>query len=288
MPWADIAGDHMAADVDALYPNLSNVAQSHGTALNKLAESANASKHTYLKLADCCWLVRNEKPKYGNANHFNYLATLDEYAKRPDRTYSEIWKSLQKGGPSKFLDTLVEAVWAIHFTNKGLAVSLDVPINPSSQSSKDVDFVITLKGKEWWLDALSVGPKQLKAPPIVCDWPPQLGCQSIESAVLKLANKAKEKYRDKFSEAVRSGLLDGSSAGILLCVMKQHNPLVCAFIEGVTVETPANFFSDKPGLDFVLIHTVGARDGQDILQPISLYCWWRKGINKSYFEGNLA
>ena len=280
MPWADIAGDPMAANVDALYPKLSEVVKSHGRSLNQLAESAktSTSKYTYIQLSDCCWFVRNEMQRFGNVDPFNYLATLEEYAKRAYRTSLKIWQSI-RGSPSKFLDTLVEAVWAIHFTNNGLKVRLDVSMNPSSQSSKDVDFVVTWKGKEWWLDARSVGPEQLKAPPIACDWPPRVGRGSIESAVLRLANKAKEKYSDKFSEAVKSGLLGGSSAGILLCVMKEHNPLVCASIARVKIETPPNFFSDKPGLDLVLIHTVGAPAGQDVLQPISLYRWWRKGLN---------
>ena len=279
----------MAIDVDALFANLSNMAKSNGTTLNELAKSANVSKHTYLKLADCCLFVRDEMPRFTNGDPFNYLATLDEYAKRPDRTHSELWESLQKGPHSKFLDTLVEAMWAIHFTRKGIAVSLKVPINPSSKDSKDVDFFIMLNDKEWWLDAISVGPNQLRANSVACNGYQCLGLPSIESAVSRIAKKAEKKYRKKFSKDVKSGFIADSSAGILLCLMKEHSPLDVAFCAShgrIAVEPPPNFFNNKPGLGLVLIHTIRVQDEQDVLEPFSLYRWWNERIDKSSLEDN--
>jgi len=274
VPCADIRGDPMVADVDALYQNLSNVVKSHGRSLNQLAESAKSPKDTYLKLADCCWFVRNEKPRHANIDPFNYLGTFNEYAERTNRTPSKIWENLQKGSHNKFLDTLVEAVWDIHFTKKGLVVRPDVPMN-----SKDVDFVITtLKGKEWWLDAYSVGPEKLNAPLITCNLHQCVGRRTIQSDRPLVVEKVRKKYNEKFKEAVSLGLLNDKSAGILLCVMKEHSPLVIGRIADIPEPAPLNFFNNKPGLDLVWIHTLGPLEGQDVLQPRVLYEWWRDGL----------
>ncbi len=266
----------MAKDVDAVFPNLSKVVVSHGRSLNELAKSANARKDTYLQLSDCSWFVCNQMPRSANGDPINYLSTLDEYARRSYRIPLKLWKRL-RGSSSHFLDTLVEAAWAIYLSDKGLSVDHpDVPI-PSSQ--KDVDFVVTWSGKEWWLDVLSVGHEQLRTPPITCNLHQSAVCRSIDSAVSQLKEKIRRKYKEKFKEAVNLGLLNGKSAGILLCVMKENSPLVHQRIPDVPSEELSTFFSNMPGLDLVWIHTLVPRAGQDILRPIILYKWCRDGLS---------
>jgi hypothetical protein len=269
----------MNADVDALYPGLSALAKSRGKTLNELAKFATSKRDGYLSFADCCWFVFNELPRCRSGDPCNYLATFDKYVNTFGPT-SKKWKRLFSGPSSTFLDTLVEAAWALFFKDKGFTVRLEERFDPSDQGSKDADLVVTIEGKQWWLDVLSIGANTPKASTISSDMP-SLGRRSIDAVVDDLVCRVRKKYNEKFKDAIRAGLLDGLSVGILLCVFKKEPSVIPQLISelsnGEELEPPSSLFDRLRGLDLVWVHTLRPQEGSDVLQPVPLCRWTLNG-----------
>ena len=202
----------MAQNVDSLYPELSAVAQSQGKTLNELGKGAKTSHRNYLSLGDCCWFILNNLPRWGAAGPYNYLATLNVHIKAYIKNLghpaaTNLWKKLT-AGQGTFLDTVVEAAWAIYFKSEGYGCQLYVRLDPANPASKDADFLVTIKGKRWYLDVSSIGaphPGHFGNLPVMHS----PGRRDIEVVVSELAKKAVKKYNDKFKDAIRSGLLVG-------------------------------------------------------------------------------
>jgi hypothetical protein len=137
----------MTIDIDDLYPHLSALAKSQNKTLNRFGKDAHNPHRNYLGLGDCCWFILNKRPRCRSGDPYNYLATVDECVKISSQTESrELWRRLGKGGHSTFLDTVVEAAWAIYFKGKDCMVKMDVPL-PGSE--KKADFMVTIHGKRW-------------------------------------------------------------------------------------------------------------------------------------------
>jgi hypothetical protein len=274
----------MTIDVDHLYPHLSALAKSQRTTLNELGKRANPQHNNFIGLADCCWIFlnHNKYARWANAGSANYLATLDEHLKAlADLTVcKKFWRKLVKRNSTSFLDTVVEAAWAIYLRDKGYTVQDEVPFDPTGKKSKkDADLVVTIDGKDWWLDAFSMGANQNNPLGSIPAVPFQ---RSLDTVVDELAKKACNKYDDKFKAVIRSGLLKGSSIGVLLCVIKREQSVIPKFfpqlLNGTKVQAPLFLFDTKrPSFDLVWVHTLRSREGSDILKPYELCKWMRKG-----------
>lgn len=273
----------MTPQVDDLYLHLSALAKSQGTTLNELGKRANPPHNNFIGLADCCWsfLNRNKCARYANTGSANYLATFDEHVKAlADLTVrKKFWKKLVKPNSSSFLDTVVEAAWDIYFRDKGYTVQDEVPFDPTGKKSKkDADLVVTIDGKDWWLDAFSMGAKQNNP---LANIPLLHFQRSLDTVVDEVAKKACKKYHDKFEAVIRSGLLKGSSVGVLLCVIKREESVIPPFFSqlknGTKIQPPLYLFdTNRPSLDLVWVHTLRSREGSDILKPVELCKWMRR------------
>lgn len=268
----------MTTEIDDLYPHLSTLAKSHGKTLNKFGKGAHHSHNNYLGLGDCCWFILNKRPRWRPGDHYNYLATLDEYVKIFSQTESkELWRKLVKRGHSTFLDTVVEAAWAIYFKDKGYMLQIEVPL-PGSKNN--ADFMVAIDGKKWWLDAFSIGANQ-PCPSGQRTGMSSVGRRGIDAVISELVTKARKKYHEKFKDAVRSGLLDGSSrVGVLMCILKRAPSTIPPFIPhlvgGNEVQTPAGLFNNEhPGLDLVWVHSLIPLEGSEILKPTTVWKWVR-------------
>jgi hypothetical protein len=252
-------------DVDARYPALAALAQLQGHTLNKLAK--NAAEHRgYVVLSDCCQVVFNDLREDWPLGAYNYLATLDELIRKLGVASPEcrkIWQKLNNGPPSKFLDKVVEAAWALYFWDNGHAVSLEKQFDPLDKNSKDADVVVTLEGIERWLDVSSVDIGEPACAPF-------LPLRSREELIDILADRARKKYREKFKDAVRSGPLRGCSVGVLLCMLKSVKEMTMQFwMDGVKPPPPSGLFSaeETPGLDLVYVCGFYCDQKSDILRP---------------------
>lgn len=268
----------MTTDIDDLYPHLSTLAKSHGKTLKKFGDGARHSHNNYLGLGDCCWFILNKRPRWRAGDHYNYLATLDEYVKILGQTESEeLWRKLVKCGHSTFLDTVVEATWAIYFRDRGYMLQIEVPL-PGSK--KNADFMVTIDGNQWWLDAFSIAANQ-PCPSGQRTGMSSVGRRGIHAVISELVTKARKKYHEKFKDAVGSGLLDGSSRiGLLMCILKRSPSIIPPFIPhlvgGNEVETPTGLFNNEyPGLDLVWVHSLTAIEGSQILKPTTVCKWVR-------------
>src|SRR5262249_26849742 len=142
----------------------------------------------------------NDTPRW-IIDSYNYLATIDEWAKRfqnDTATCEKVWSKLLGGSPSVFLDTLVELVWVLYFMDQGFPVSFEAKFDPLNPDSKDADLLVTMEGKKHWLDVASIGHQQAELParvaPIVAMW----GRPSREQTAAALAKRAERKYIEKF------------------------------------------------------------------------------------------
>jgi hypothetical protein len=269
-------------DIDAQYPELSALAKSKGKTLRQLAGEAQAHDRL-LEFRDCCDLVRMGAIGSGAPEHHNYLATLNEFTKQlhsDSRAFRSIWRKLlmkSTATQSQFLDTVVEAAWALSFWERGLVPDLEQPFQedlsqpkPPGQS-KNADFLLTRDGIDIWLEAYSVQlPRR--------DTSHSLFVPSTEELAVTLAEKAKNKYKKDFRRAINEGGLRDCKVGVLLCVIKSgpiaHPPLWLKSFDKVATP-PGLFDGTTPGLEVVCVHDLQARPGSDILQPVVLGKWSR-------------
>lgn len=262
-------------DIDTKYPALSSLARSQGYTLKQIGKGAQNIPNRYLRLADCCEMALKDYPRWPSCDAYNYLATLDRFLMlTPEHplSHQKIWRKLVGGSESIFLDTVVEAVWAIHFWDSGLAALLEQPLDPSNPISKDADLVVTLGETRYWLDALSI---DMPSTPSHLIWRP-----TLEMRLMELVKRAQKKYDNKFRKAVKSGCLKMDSTGILLCIVKSEREIIPQFIGQFNENTesliPSNVFNDnRPKLDLIWIHTIRPSKSSDVLEPISLQKWMR-------------
>jgi hypothetical protein len=267
-------------DVDKLYPALSALAEGQikGCTLNALGKCAHQKDCRYLRLADCCDMVRNGWPRW-SVDPYHYLATLDQFVSTFNNDLAarrNVWRKLS-GSPSQFLDTVVEAAWALQFRDSGLSVAIETPFD-----SKNADFLLTHNGNSYWLDVLSVDVNKRDS----CTEKPadsvakQRGSEKSTTSII--VGKATEKYRSKFREAVKCGSLKGSSVGVLLCVMKSERAVLSPLLPNALGSAESSlvhamFDKQDPAFTLVLVHTLRPREHSDLLQPVPVAKWTRSG-----------
>ena len=264
-------------DVDVRYPRLSSLAQLHRKTLKNIGENAIPKHGTYLGFGECCYQVLHDYPRWGDCDVYNYLHTLDEFVSRiPANTPTrrKLWDKITDCG-NAFLNAVVEAAWALYFWDNGyLQVCLEVPFDPSGlKSEKDADVVVTIDGMKHWLDATSIQPSESEFPPM----PQGISFGPIEipeEVITKLADKAREKYQDKFEEAVHSGFFKDEVLGVLLCVLKFEKQVDFLTEFNLSLPPPKGLLdNEKPGLNLVWVHTLRASRDSDILRPSTIAKW---------------
>lgn len=279
----------MFMNIDAKYPALARMARSQGYTLEALGRGAHFKRDKYIGLADSCDLALKDSPLWANADHHNYLATLDAFVNRllPNNVAcKKIWGKLV-GASSAFLDTVVEAAWALHFWDNNVHAVIEKPFNPSYARSKDADLFVTIDGRNFWLDALNVGPNRpyLPAPKAIPRW---VGLAPFEEVASKLAWRAKTKYKEKFKDAIRSGQLQRSSVGVLLCILKMEKVVLPQFLAdplmNAKMPPPAILFDEQsPFFDLVSVHTLRGNDDTNLLRPVGILEWIRPSA-EGFFE----
>src|SRR5579871_4037534 len=114
-------------DVDAQYPNLSSfVSSKTRPTLNQIGvNAALTNDNDYFSLESSCWAVLTDQPNWRGGPH-QTLKTLDEFIRRlpPNTPTRRIRDKICSKG-SEYLDTVVEAAWALHFWAQGIEVHLE-------------------------------------------------------------------------------------------------------------------------------------------------------------------
>ena len=262
-------------DVDARYAELSSLAQSHMKTLKNIGANAIPRPGEYLGLGACCYRVINDGPRWGNCDAYNYLHTLNEFVGRiPAKSPSQrkIWDKIS-GNASAFLDTVVEAAWALYFSDNGDRIEFEVPLDPSIRNSKDADIVVELQGVKHWLDATSIQLSERTLPARVM--PSPFGqIRLSDELIAKLADKARDKYHNKFDMARCSELFKNEAFGVLLCVLKLENRVDFLTEFDLALPPPDGLLdNDRPGLNLVWVHTLRAPEDSEILRPCTIAKW---------------
>ena len=148
-------------DVDAKFPSLSSFVQrKRKRTLNEYGKDGELKNDDYWSLKSSCWAVLSDQRKWRDGPH-QTLNTLDEYIRclPPTTPVHEIITGICAEKKSEFLDTVVEATWALQFWANGVNVNLKQPFGPKNrkgETRKNADFVVTLDGIKYWLDATSI------------------------------------------------------------------------------------------------------------------------------------
>lgn len=271
--------------LEARYPTLSGLALTQGSSFRALVESSTEHSQM-LRLSDCCLMGALDALKWGNCDHASYLSTLElmvtilpeegDYRKK-------LWKKISTGSESKFLDTVAEAAWLLHFSSRGVPFTFEEPLDPGDPMSKDADFVLRQDGKTLWLDSYSI---QVNQPPPMAPklaFPFMVG-RSHEISRNVFRARAHRKYDDKFKWHVNSGALQGQHTGILLSILKAEKELLLPFIMDpqfdASVPPPSGLFTgSRQGLASVTITNFVRLQGTDHLSPNVLFNWMNPAMD---------
>ncbi len=259
-------------DVDAEFPNLSRFVQPKMKQTLKQCGAKGGPKSDDLwTLETSCWAVLTERMRWRD-DPYQTLKTLDEFIRRlPAKTPTRRIRDKICGKESEFLDTVVEATWALHFWANGYDVTLEEPLDPNKPKGKNADFVVILDGKRHWLDVGSIQLSEREFPMPTSDKPNSFfQMRPSQDVVAKLAEKARVKYQEKFGAAVRSGIFKNEVIGILLCVFKSEAIVLPAFDLGLLPPPPPpeGLLNDnRPGLNLVWVHTLNPSQDSEVLQP---------------------
>ena len=265
-------------DVDVEFPNLSEFVRSKTKkTLTECGAVGGPKNHQLWTLETSCWSVLTERMRW-RVDPYQTLKTLDEFIRRlPPRTPTRRIRDKICGKESEFLDTVVEATWALHFWSNGNDVTLEQPLDSNKPKGKNADVVVILNGIRYWLDATSVQLSEQEFPMATSDNPDLFfKMRPSEEVVDKLAEKAKAKYKEKFEPAVHSGRLKNELVGILLCVVKSESIVLPAFDLGRLPPPPPPqglLDNNRPGLNLVWVHTLNASQDSEVLQPWVFAPW---------------
>lgn len=264
-------------DIDARYPALSALAQLHRRTLHNIGVNAIPRPEALLGFGECCYKVLNNYPRWAHCDAYNYLHTLDEFVSRiPDETPTrrKIWDKINDDG-NAFLNAVVETAWGLYFLDNGHPeADFDVPFDRSGQKSKkDADVVVTIDGIKHWLDATSIQPSKTRFRPIPKGTSIGLP-EPLKEVINELGDKARNKYQDKFQDAVHSGFFKDEALGVLLCVLlfEEQEDFLTGYYG--KLPPPDDLLDDKkPGLNLVWVHTLRAPDNSEILRPLDIVRW---------------
>jgi hypothetical protein len=273
----------MSINVDNLFPHLSQfVRPKTKRSLQDYSERGELKGEGYFNLKSSCWFVRTGQTESRGSPH-QTLKTLDEFIRRlPHEVLCDkircknLMRKICRRKESEFLDTVVEASWALHYWENGYHVFFEQPLDPNNPRGKNADLVVTLGGVRHWLDACSIRLDDADFPKPTHE-NPSVHQRTPNEVYAKLAAKAKKKYKIKFRQAARSGHFKNDTVGILLCVFKSESIVTRAFGFGHSPAPPppGKLFQDEPELKLVRVHTLNASQGSDILLPC-IYADWKK------------
>jgi hypothetical protein len=271
----------MVVDLDTLFPNLSSFVQPKMRRSLNQCGAEGKFEGDYWNLESSCWAVFNHQPNWGGGGPHQFLKTLDEFIRcLPHGTPTRrIRDKICSHKESEFLDTVVEAAWALRFWTNGIGVNLEKRLDPKNEESKDADLVVTLDGIEHWLEATSIELSADEFPVATISNPlaQLLSSKDVTPKAFadKFAEKARAKYEGKFGGAVRKGLFQHEIIGILLCVFKSERVVPPDVLLGrLPVLPPQGLLDDKrPGLNLVWVHTLRPSKKSDILQPCEIRKW---------------
>lgn len=275
-------------DVDTQFPNLSSfVNRKIRLTLNECgARGELKTDSVFWDLYSSCWAVLKDQPRWRGGPH-QTLKTLDEFIRLlPVTTPTRrIGDKICVSGGSEYLDTVVEATWALHFWTSGIEVRLEEPFDSSRPKGMNADIVVTLNGLKNWLDAKSIQLSERDFPIVTVDDPyaQMYSAKNVSSEAVfaKLAELAKAKYQKKFIKGVRAGFFQGEQLGILLCVFKSERLISSVFpylLGNTPVPSPPKNLLDstRPGLNIVWVHTLMSFPNSDLLHPWVLARWEAK------------
>lgn len=278
--------------LEAKYPALSNLALSQGSSFKALVE-ASTEHSQMLRLADCCLLGALDAPRWGNCDHASYLATLELMVTtlpQEGTSRKKLWKKISTGSESKFLDTVAEAVWLVHFNSRGVPFTFEEPLDPGEAMPKDADFVLRQDGKTLWLDSYSIQINQPSSVAPGLAFPFMVG-RSREISMNVFRARAHRKYDDKFKWHVTSGALQGQHTGILLSILKAEKELLLPFFMdfqfvSAVPPPPGLFTENRPGLASVTVTNFVRLEGNDHLSPYVLFNWMNPAMDSLAFLMN--
>jgi hypothetical protein len=288
-------------DVDTEFPHLSWLAMTEGKQkqpLSAYVASDWPGDNDYWTLRTALRDVINRPADLNHLgsrpfNRRQHLRTLDEAASRlpSDMDKRRLWKKVSTGKGNQFLDTVVEAAWALYFLElEGCTLKLEERFPQAGQGRKNADFLVTtVDSARYWLDAKSFeinlpGPKASMVVNDICskEFFAEIERVAIDNFVNPrqlqrvpdmLARKAKEAYNCKFGRAVPDQSFKGEFRGILLCVVKSEDPVLPAAKFDCIPPPPGLLDDAAPGLNLVWVHTLRAPDGSQVLRPKMIGEW---------------
>lgn len=267
-------------DADALFPNLSSLVQSKTKqTLCQYGVNGKPQNDDYWNLKSSCWAVLTDQIHLRCGPH-QTLKTLDEFVRLlpPNTPTGRIKdKICSNSEGSEFLDTVVEAAWMLHFLKNGFNVELEKPLDTKKPKGSNADIFVILNEIKCWLEATNVKLSTNNFPIRTSTTPFNglMSGSSKEHILAELAYRAKEKYKKKFGEGVRSGLFKDEAIIILLCVFKCEEIVLHNFDYGnlPAPEAPEGLFDDESrGLNLVRVHTLDPST-DDVLCPHPLADW---------------
>ncbi|MGA2222578.1 MAG: hypothetical protein ABSH21_12535 [Verrucomicrobiia bacterium] len=241
---------------------------------------------SFLRFVDCCYMVQKD---FSDCWPHYYLATVNEFvSKISDRAVRKrVWHKL-RGSGSQFLDTVVEAAWALHFWDKKIDFKLDEQFDRSNPQSGDADFCVHHKGGSYWLEATNVDLIKHDVPIVKPSDPSAEQPKTKRTTISILVERAERKFREKFAVNPEPTSLKGASAGILLSIQSSlravMSPLSTApekILAGDQSPLVADMFkkfaNNNPALSLVLIHWLGDFAASGTLRPGYFVAWQPSG-----------
>jgi hypothetical protein len=267
--------------IEKQYPHLADLARNSGTGLDELSCDTKTTEQ-YMDLRLACKMVSQDIPRHGNAaDHFSYLATLDEFLKQfneREAPRKDVWRKLCVPGKStEFLDTVSEAVIALQLRRASILLQLEVPFEPRNKRSKNADIVATLGSTCHWLDVKAIAPQGQ-----MFSSNASFPLRSKEELIHDFVSRASDKYNTKFREAVTQGHAD--SVGIMLCLLKYEEAIAAfpellfgAFLSIAPPQpiAPNELWANNPSLNLVWVYAVQKGPNTDVLVPIRVLNWMR-------------
>ncbi len=264
-------------DLQVAYPSLASVGSALRGRLDDLAQQP-ATAEALLNFSAALWWVKTDQPKPANAaDPYGYLATLDRLLAvfpEAEAPRQKLWTKLTNPNGSSFLDTVAEAATALHFRDKPLPVRLEVPFDAANSQSKDADVVLTIGGRQRWLDVIALDP-QIS----VLAEDSAFALLSAAQLAILFADRIGRKYDRKFSAAVATATSE-RVRGRPACIVKYEQALLALLpgqLAGLpTPEPPDTLFRDHPGLDVAWIYTLRKAENCDLLRPVEQFRWLRQ------------
>lgn len=261
----------------SMYPALAALAKSFKSDLAALAGPQPSTIDLLSLRASCWWVAGSKERKNHAADPYGYLQTFDDFLVRFPETEldrKKFWAKINSPTGSSFLDTVGEAVMALHLRDQGCTIKLEVGFRLDSGRNRDADIVVVTAGGAGriWADVVSIRPDEFPVPDGA--FSPAAYAQSVVGLLSKRVNR---KYESKFKQAVAAAVITDPVA-IFICMLKCEEilaPLIPLQQLGLDpdLSAPPEIWANCPGLAVANIHRVGKHPGSDRLFPVWSKTW---------------